>query len=232
MFNFSLSNILYSIKYLVPVVIIALPIHEYAHARVAYSFGDPTAKNNGRLTLNPLKHLDLVGTILLIVAQFGWAKPVPINPFFFQGNRKRKILYVSLAGPVSNLLQAIIGTTFIKLIPWLSFYSDNSISMSILRWLFTFLVFYVHLNLVLAIFNLLPMPPLDGSKILAGFLPDRYAEFICNTLERYGFIILIVLLFTGLLSLILGPPVNFLFDLLMKVFNVPINFLANIFYAL
>ena len=110
--NFDLERLIY----VIPAIIIALVFHEYAHARIAYAFGDPTAKSAGRMTLNPLKHLDPIGTLLLIFAGFGWAKPVPVNPFYFQGNRKGKMLLVSLGGPLMNLAEAVVGALCFALI--------------------------------------------------------------------------------------------------------------------
>ena len=167
MFNISFEEILVSLIYVVPAIIIALTFHEYAHARVAYAYGDPTAKDAGRLTLNPLKHLDPIGTLVLIIANIGWAKPVPVNAYYFEGNRKRKLLFVSLAGPMANLAQAILGAIILSLL--INFASYNSVS----NYFTAFLSFYVWINIILAVLNLLPIPPLDGSKILAGILPDK-----------------------------------------------------------
>ena len=139
--NFDLERLIY----VIPAIIIALTFHEYAHARIAYAFGDPTAKNEGRMTLNPLKHLDPIGTLLLIFAGFGWAKPVPVNPFYFQGNRKRKMLLVSLGGPAMNLLEAIAGA-MLHIIMLLSIFLTFSFIFykSMSCWLFSIYCRYRH----------------------------------------------------------------------------------------
>ncbi len=194
----------------IPAILIALTLHELAHAKAAYHFGDPTAKNSGRFSLNPLKHLDPVGTIMLIFFGFGWAKPVPVNPMYFEGNRKRKMLWVALAGPVSNLLQALAGAILLSLI--YHFVPGGTVA----SFLISFFVYYISINLVLAVFNILPIPPLDGSKILAGLLPDKFYVFI-SKIEQYGFIILLILVLFNFTQYIIAPPVDFLFNLLMKI---------------
>lgn len=206
-------NNLFSIDMLIyrfPAIVLALTIHEYSHGRVAYAFGDPTAKNAGRLTLNPLMHLDVIGTLMLLVFQFGWAKPVPVNPYFFQGDRRKKVMYVSVAGPLSNLLQAIIVAILLSLLVHFLPPRNNPFSI----WFTNFLQYLILINIVLAVFNLLPVPPLDGSKILAGILPERYA-YIIYQLERYGFIILIIAMFLGVFSAIISPVVYFIFHAIM-----------------
>jgi len=151
---------------LIPSVLAALTVHEYAHGWVAYQLGDPTAKSLGRLTLNPLAHLDPIGTILLIVAFFGWAKPVPVNPLNFR-NPRRDMIWVALAGPFSNvLLAALIGFSLQPLI--------NYGLMEPFGTVYQMMTLAVFINLMLALFNLLPIPPLDGSKVVAGLLPIRY----------------------------------------------------------
>ena len=204
---------------IIPAIILALTFHEYAHARVAYSFGDQTAKNAGRLTLNPLKHLDPVGTLLLIFAGFGWAKPVPINPYYFQGNRKKKVLAVSVAGPLMNLLEAVVGAAILFLLLHLLGNSSSKVSY----YLILFFYYYVQINVVLAIFNLLPIPPLDGSKILAGFLPDRQYGIVI-ALERYGFLFLLALVFLPYLFGLFGLPE---ISILGTIIGVPAQWITN-----
>ena len=213
MFNISFEEILVSLIYVVPAIIIALTFHEYAHARVAYAYGDPTAKDAGRLTLNPLKHLDPIGTLVLIIANIGWAKPVPVNAYYFEGNRKRKLLFVSLAGPMANLAQAILGAIILSLL--INFSSYNAV----IEYFTAFLSFYVWINIILAVLNLLPIPPLDGSKILAGILPDKFYPYIMK-LESFGFIIVILLAVTGVLSWIIFPVSEFIVDLLYTITQI------------
>lgn len=191
-------------------MLIAITFHETAHGFVAYKLGDPTAKNAGRLTLNPLAHLDLVGALLMLVAGFGWAKPVPINPYYFRGDRVKGIMLVSAAGPAMNLVLAFVayfiymaGRGFAQ-IPFLSL----------------FLTYCVTLNIYLAVFNLIPIPPLDGSKILAGFLPKGTAYRFMDVMERYGFLILLLLVLFNITDIILVPLANLILNAYSAVLSL------------
>lgn len=169
---------------MLPGIILGLTFHEYAHGMVAYRLGDRTAYDMGRLTVNPLAHIDPVGFILLFLAGFGWAKPVPVNPVNFRGDMRRGMLLVSLAGPGTNLLLAlasavVLGFSVLWRVPYLD----------------AIIYYMVQINVVLALFNLLPIPPLDGSKVLAGLLPG--SQDWLYKMEAYGTIILILLIFTG-----------------------------------
>jgi len=201
-----------SLIYRFPAIVLALTLHEYAHGRAAFAFGDPTAKNAGRLTLNPLRHLDIIGTLMLIMFGFGWAKPVPVNPYYFQGDRRKKVMYVSAAGPASNLLQALLVAVLLSLLVHLLPPGKNLFS----SWFLNFLYYLIFINILLAVFNLLPVPPLDGSKILAGFLSERYGNIIYQ-MERYGFIILIIAMWLGLFRVIISPIVEFIFQGIMRL---------------
>lgn len=183
----------------VPAVLLALTFHEYAHGLMAYRLGDPTAKQQGRLTLNPLSHLDPVGTLLLIFASFGWAKPVPVNPMYFQGDRVRGMMVVSLAGPFTNFLMAYLSALLLGFMQrgWIPY---NEI-------IGNFTVTFIYINLVLAVFNLIPVPPLDGSKILAGLVPRSIGMKI-YALEQYGPLILLLLVITKAANMILWPIVQ------------------------
>jgi Zn-dependent protease len=200
-----------SLLIIAPPILFALTVHEYAHGWVAYKYGDPTAKNAGRLTLNPISHLDPLGTIMLFLVHLGWAKPVPINPYYLR-NPKKDIIWVSLAGPGANILTAFVCGLVIRMIHPLSGYlMFGSSSFSVLALM---LVYGMMINLVLAFFNLIPLPPLDGSKILAGLLPPQY-EYKMEQLERFGpFLLIGVILVTSfagipILSWILSPFVSF-----------------------
>lgn len=191
-------------------VIFAITVHEVAHGWVAKKFGDNTASRLGRLTLNPIKHVDLVGTIfvpgLLLLTSagfiFGWAKPVPVDPRHFK-NPRRDMAFVALAGPVSNVLMAIGWAILVKIGVELSM--EGISKPFILAGMAG-----IQINLVLALINLIPIPPLDGSRIVTGFLSNRLA-WQYNKLERYGFFILVALLWTGGLSYVLGYPLNYLY---------------------
>lgn len=181
--------------YGIPVILISLTFHELAHGFVAYKLGDPTAKDQGRLTLNPIKHLDPIGTLMLLIANFGWAKPVPVNPFYFQGNRRRAMMFVALAGPVINFLLSYLSLWGWK---WVALGGLQS------EYLLNFFNQMVMTNLYLGIFNLLPVPPLDGSKILAGFGSDGFAQGVYR-MEQYGPLLLLILIVTNLTDKILVP---------------------------
>ena len=202
MFNFDLARMIY----VLPGILLALTVHEFSHGYVAYLIGDATAKNNGRLTLNPIAHIDPLGFLMLMFAGFGWAKPVPVNPYLFDIDRRKGTLMVSLAGPASNIIMAILLTTIFGL-----FLRFTGIYNSVVQQLF---VSAISINLVLAVFNLFPIPPLDGSKIVMSLFPSRFEQTF-HELERYSFIILIGLLFFGVIRRILFPIVNVLFNLLM-----------------
>lgn len=187
-----------SMIYRVPALLFAISIHEYAHAQCAYSMGDPTARNMGRLTFNPMAHLDPIGAVLLVVAGFGWAKGVPINPNNFR-NRKEGMLKVSFAGPAANLFLCFVAALMMTLLNTLGLMSDG---------LYKFLFWMQLYNVWFAFFNLLPIPPLDGSKILVELLPPKQAWQFEDFIGRYGFYILIALVFTGITSLIINPLAN------------------------
>ncbi|MCK4249785.1 MAG: site-2 protease family protein [Candidatus Omnitrophica bacterium] len=199
---------------IIPVLIFAIVVHECAHGWVAYKLGDPTAKTAGRLTLNPLPHIDPIGTVVLPLTLlllryltgmgfiFAWAKPVPVNPVYFSNPRKGMLL-VGLAGPVSNFLQAILMALLIRLVLPLHITVLSS------------LLFYgVLINIVLGVLNLLPVPPLDGSRILTGLLPLRMARAY-SRLEPMGMFIIILLFSTGFLGAMIWPIIGVLMNLLL-----------------
>ena len=177
----------------VPVILFSLTIHEYAHAYIAHRLGDDTAKRLGRLTLNPLKHLDPIGTILLFLVHFGWAKPVPVDPRNFK-EPKKDMLYVAIAGPISNIITAIICAFLLKYI-----FFDLAAAGALGTYtepLIQFLVWMIFIGVVLAVFNMLPIPPLDGSRVLYGLLPDDLTYSI-KKIETYGILIVFAIILFG-----------------------------------
>lgn len=190
MFDFNLMNIIAGL----PGLVIALVIHEYAHARVAVAMGDFTPRLQGRLTLNPKAHIDPFGLLMMFLVHFGWAKPVMINPRNFRDWKKGEIL-VALAGPTANLLVSFLALLTMAIMFKLGIFSEG------VRLVFSLIILY---NINFAIFNMIPLPPLDGSKVLMMLLPGRYAYKMLE-LERYSFIILIFLLMTPVLTMVLIP---------------------------
>lgn len=204
MFDFSLTGLIAGL----PGLIIALVIHEYAHAKAADVMGDFTPRMTGRLTLNPMAHIDPIGLIMLLVVRFGWAKPVMINARNFRNWRQGELL-VAAAGPVANLIVAFISLLAMAVLFKLGMFSEG------VRLVLSMMVLF---NINFAIFNMLPLPPLDGSKILMVLLPGRLAYKLMS-LERYSFIILIFLMMTPFLTMILIP----LQRLVLSVFNLIIG---------
>jgi Zn-dependent protease len=210
-----------------PGLALGVILHEYAHGLIAYRSGDPTAKNYGRLTLNPMAHIDLFGSILLPLLLillnssiiFGYAKPVPVNPGYFRNYRKG-MRYTSLAGPVTNLLIAFAVGLVYGLFFWLVIRISGGFSDTGSSGFRVFSVFNellqntIYINIFLAIFNFLPIPPLDGSKILASFLPDN-AMYKFLAIGRFGFIFIFIFLFLGgrIFWTVISPVFNFLYNM-------------------
>lgn len=219
LFDFSLERILQFLLIL-PIILISLPVHESAHAYVSYKLGDPTARNLGRITLNPVKHFDLLGFICMLIFRFGWAKPVPINARNFKKPR-RDMALSALAGPASNLLLAFLGVILynvvILIFSGVEFGSERAFSVAWVTVEFFFLFAYLNINL--AVFNFIPVPPLDGSRILYVFLPQKW-YFGVMKYERYISLAIMLLVFFGLLS---GP----LQAISSAIFN-GMNFLVNL----
>ena len=185
---------------MLPVVLFSISIHEFCHAYAAKLLGDRTAEMLGRLTINPLKHIDPVGTLMLLFAGFGWAKPVPVNSRSFKHPR-RDMVIVSIAGIVGNLITAFVFSRIMRFIPLSMFSVLGNAGIR-------FFSYMIMINISLAAFNLLPIPPLDGSKILYGFIPFKWLRFY-YMLEQYGFIILLVLVLTRTIGTILWPIISF-----------------------
>ncbi|MDD4364179.1 MAG: site-2 protease family protein [Synergistales bacterium] len=187
-----------------PAVLWAITFHEFCHGYVAYRLGDPTPRLRGRLTLNPLAHLDPIGALMLLLFRFGWAKPVPIDTRYFR-KPKRDLVLVSLAGAGGNLATAILCGLIVRLVPY-PFVNNYALGL--------FIQLMILINIGLAVFNLLPIPPLDGSKLLYVFLPGRWLQGFF-WLERYGMFVLMALLALGILPALMSPIVIFLYRLIL-----------------
>lgn len=210
--NTTISNLIYSI----PAVLIAIVLHEWAHGFISYKLGDPSPKAEGRLSLNPLKHLDPVGTLCLLFFRFGWAKPVQVNPNYYK-DRKMGMMWTALAGPIMNFIISfmtiLIVIIILKLFP-------NFILTDLGYYVYNVLLVTSFLSISLGVFNLIPIPPLDGSKILFAILPeDMYFAYM--KYERYGMILLVILLYSGVFSMILSP-------LTTGIYNGMITLLSNL----
>ena len=203
------------------VFIVTIPVHEAAHAWAADRLGDPTARYRGRLTLNPAAHFDLMGCIAMLLFGIGWAKPVPINPMNFE-NRKKGMALSAAAGPLSNILLATISMIFAKLVLYASALTGFGVVISAL---YTIFITMCSINISLAIFNLLPIPPFDGSRIFSYFLGDRF-YFKIMDYEQYIFWGLFILLYIG----ILDGPLSFLNGVLFTVIDKA-TFFADILFG-
>jgi Zn-dependent protease len=195
------------------ILMVAFTIHELAHAWSASELGDDTARRMGRLTLNPLAHLDPIGSIMLLFVGFGWAKPVPVNPYALRPGPQTGMALVAGAGPFSNLVMALLAALPFRM-GLVSVFDPRAVGM--LPTVSGFLQEFIVINLLLMLFNLIPIAPLDGSKILRGFAPREW-DGPLMTLERYGPMLLLALVFLGrgLLGMIIGPPLNFLYRLML-----------------
>lgn len=211
--NMSLPLLLLEFITLSLIVLVVLPVHEMAHGYVAYRLGDPTAQNMGRLTPNPLAHLDPIGTLMIFLLGFGYAKAVPVNPYNFR-NPKTGMALTALAGPVSNLLMAVLAVGLYRL---LSFFITSAYVNSILYWML--ILVFASVNVGLAVFNLLPIPPLDGYRILSVILPDRWI-YLIGRYENYLIILVMFLIFTGVLSTPISFVANFIFRGILMLFGL------------
>ncbi len=196
--------------------LISVSCHEFAHGYLAYLMGDPTAKNSGRLSLNPVRHFDLFSILFFVIFHFGWAKGVPVDPRYFK-SPKKGLVYSSLAGPLTNIILALISLVIFKLILKISFTSQ--VLLIIFTYIAMFFNYMVSVNAMLAIFNLIPIPPLDGSKIFLAFLPENL-YFKALSYDRYMMIISLILVYTGVLDKFIFAGVNNLVNILERIVGV------------
>jgi Zn-dependent protease len=208
-----MEHILAKISIMLVPALLAITLHEVAHGYVAERFGDPTARLLGRLTLNPFKHLDPIGTVALLFVGFGWARPVPVN-FGNLRRPKKDMIWVALAGPLTNFSLAVFSMLALKTLTYLgnTFFSDTVVA--ILQPLSLMAAFSLYINVILAVFNLLPIPPLDGGRVLIGLLPEKQGDFL-SRFEAFGFILIILLIFaTPVWRVLLQPVISFVVGML------------------
>ena len=219
MFHISLSNIIATVIS-IAAFLMSVSCHEFAHGYVAHKLGDPTAKNSGRLTLNPLKHFDLLSILFYMVFHFGWAKGVPINPMHFKDTKKGMVM-CALAGPLTNILLAFISAVILQIYPERVAFSG--VGYYILLYLYQFLYYMLSVNVMLAIFNLIPIPPLDGSKVFFSVFPDRIYYKILSY-DRFMLIFLLVLVYTGVLDRIITTGAGNLSRIIINLADMAVFF--------
>lgn len=216
----TLTDVLMRVMSVLVIIFLILPLHECAHGYIAYKLGDTTAKNSGRLTLDPIPSIDPIGALGILLFGFGWAKPVPVNPANFK-NPKRDMALTALAGPVSNLLAATVGGLIFNSILLFSSY----IPVKLMVFIVAFFKYYMLINIGLAVFNLIPLPPLDGSRIAAAFMSDKM-ERNYYKYQNIIMIVVFILIFTGILSVPLSIAQSLLYKAIITITSWPFRFLV------
>jgi Zn-dependent protease len=208
-----MEHILAKISIMLVPALLAITLHEVAHGYIAERLGDPTARFLGRLTLNPFKHLDPIGTVALLFVGFGWARPVPVN-FGNLRHPKKDMIWVALAGPLTNFGLAILSVLLLKAFTFLGETFSTGPVAAILQPLSLMAAFSLYINVILAVFNMLPIPPLDGGRVLIGLLPEKQGDFLAR-FEGFGFVILIFVIFaTPVWPVFLQPVISFVVGML------------------
>lgn len=197
-----------------PGLLVALTVHEFSHGYVSYKLGDPTPKVQGRLSLNPLRHIDPIGFIMMILFRFGWCKPVQCNPFYFK-DRKKGMMWVALAGPLANFSFALVAALLFGVLT-LFLPTQIILNPTLIQVLLGVLIYNVNLGL----FNLIPIAPLDGSKVLEGLLPTDLSYRYQEIMNRYGILLLLALMFTGAYRYIIGPLAGASLNFLLRIVNM------------
>ena len=220
----SVFNYGWWILLLIPLRLLALVVHEYSHGYVSTKLGDPTPRIQGRLTLNPLVHLDLYGTILMLLTGFGWAKPVEVNPMYYR-DKKKAMALVAFAGPLSNFILAFLSLLIYVFFVVLAVYT-KAIPASVINIIGTAMSYSAQINLCFMVFNLIPIPPLDGSRILGMFLANT-TYYKMMAYERYSMILIIFLSLSGMLDNIIGGGVSFLYSGIANALSGILNLLLG-----
>ena len=214
-----------SVIYIFPIYLISLTVHEYSHGLIAYKLGDPTAKDSRRLSLNPLRHIDPIGFIMMLLVGFGWAKPVPVNPLYFK-NPKKGMMFTALAGPVSNLILSFI-TAFIALFLQ---YAYNITLSNALGYIYYFFTLMTLINIGLAVFNLIPVHPLDGSRILSYFLPNSFSNFFYKYGNYVYIAFFVLLLATDVVGNAISAIQTYVFTAYGYILDTPAYLLAKLIF--
>lgn len=229
-----LYSVFYRIVLVIPIYFISLSVHEYAHGFIAYKLGDPTAKDAGRLTLNPLRHIDPVGMLMMLLFGFGWAKPVPINPSYNEKPR-RAMMLTALAGPVSNFILAFLSSffyVFSEIMVLTAVYHHSSAFITGFTFVSDLFGLMTQVNLILALFNLIPVHPLDGSRILNYFLPRSFVLFMRKYSNYICVAFFVLLLTTDIAGIIISPILDWCFDMLCIIWHYPAWGLVDLLFKI